>query len=352
MEAPEPIFKITIKDNDIITDEFNISIKSDKNNIFDILIKNFSSYLIIYAKNKSNFENEYEKKYYLEDLNKIKYLAGYDSIVDIFDQFKYEFKKENIKLFEGNNTIKINIPIELVKIKELIFELPLKKKNNNDMINTLIEEVNVLKKEIKILKDENIYLKKTLNKYMPYLDKLIKDEEKIKNNININNKENNEFNKKNVNNSKFQFDLFKNNFMKSKKKGKILKKLWDSFDAKNYSIWRLEYLNLPNDFKELLKTSNRKEIFLQTCKTLKNITFAVLGVYGIENDYKIRGVWMFKGTDIPKKLKKNIFYEYIDFKRLDSSKEEDRELIHDYWTKISLNNVVEGKKCVDVTYFG
>ena len=38
MEAPEPIFKITIKDNDIITDEFNISIKSDKNNIFDILL--------------------------------------------------------------------------------------------------------------------------------------------------------------------------------------------------------------------------------------------------------------------------------------------------------------------------
>ena len=37
--------------------------------------------------------------------------------------------------------------------------------------------------------------------------------------------------------------------------------------------------------------------------------------------------------------------------QLDETKEEDRKLVHDYWTKLNETDEVEGRKCADVDYF-
>ena len=130
-----------------------------------------------------------------------------------------------------------------------------------------------------------------------------------------------------------------------------MNKFWELYDPEGYSLWRLEYQNLPTECKILFRTSNSKGMFLQKCDALRRYAFAAHGVYGVEDDYKIRGVWMFRGKEIPQEMKDNDLYEYITFTKLDPSKEEDKKLVHDYWTKLNETDEVEGRKCADVEYF-
>ena len=182
MEAPEPI---QFETPDEYKEESTVSLESNKNNIFEIFLKNYSSHILIIAiKKKDNLKLEFSNKYNFDELNKIKYFAGFDSIDDIYEQIKFKLTKANLKLIEENNLIKIIIPIEFVKIKVLTFDLPIKIKTDKERIDMLISEVNDLKKEInelkisheneiKSLKNENIALKELFNKYVPFLDKLM-----------------------------------------------------------------------------------------------------------------------------------------------------------------------------------
>ena len=151
--------------------------------------------------------------------------------------------------------------------------------------------------------------------------------------------------------SRLELETFKRAFLNNKDKEDAMKKFWEIYDPEGYSLWHLEYQNLPSECKVLFRTSNSKGMFLQKCDALRRYAFATHGVYGVEDDYKIRGVWMFRGLEIPQEMKDNDLYEYITFTKLDPNKEEDKKLVHDYWTKLDENDEVEGRKCADVNYF-
>ena len=151
--------------------------------------------------------------------------------------------------------------------------------------------------------------------------------------------------------SKLELESFKRAFLNNKDKEDAMKKFWEIYDPEGYSLWRLEYDNLPSECKVLFRTSNSKGMFLQKCDNLRRYAFATHGVYGVEDDYKIRGLWMFRGLEVPQEMKDNDLYEYIHFRKLDHTNEEDRKLVHDYWTKLDENDEVEGRKCADVSYF-
>ena len=151
--------------------------------------------------------------------------------------------------------------------------------------------------------------------------------------------------------SKLELEVFKRAFLNNKDKEDAMKKFWEIYDPEGYSLWRLEYQNLESECKILYRTSNSKGMFLQKCDQLRRYAFAVHGVYGVENDYKIRGLWMFRGLDVPQEMKDNDLYEYITFTKLDINKPEDKQLVHDYWTKLNETDEVEGRKCADVEYF-
>ena len=151
--------------------------------------------------------------------------------------------------------------------------------------------------------------------------------------------------------SKLELETFKRAFLNNKDKEDAMKKFWEIYDPEGYSLWWLEYQNLPSECKILFRTSNSKGMFLQKCDALRRYAFAVHGVYGVEDDYKIRGLWMFRGKEIPQEMKDNDLYEYITFRKLDINKEEDKKLVHDYWTKLDETDEVEGRKCADVEYF-
>ena len=151
--------------------------------------------------------------------------------------------------------------------------------------------------------------------------------------------------------SKLELETFKRAFLNNKDKEDAMNKFWEIYDPEGYSLWWVEYQNLPTECKILFRTSNSKGMFLQKCDAVRRYAFAVHGVYGVDDDYKIRGMWMFRGKEIPQEMKDNDLYEYLTFRRIDINKPEDKQLVHDYWTKLDENDEVEGRKCADVEYF-
>ena len=151
--------------------------------------------------------------------------------------------------------------------------------------------------------------------------------------------------------SKLELESFKRAFLNNKDKEDAMNKFCEIYDPEGYSLWWVEYQNLPSECKILYRTSNSKGMFLQKCDAVRRYAFAVHGVYGVENDYKVRGMWMFRGKEIPQEMKDNDLYEYLTFRRIDINNPQDKQLVHDYWTKLDENDEVEGRKCADCEYF-
>ena len=71
-----------------------------------------------------------------------------------------------------------------------------------------------------------------------------------------------------------------------------MNKFWEIYDPEGYSLWWMEYQNLPEEGKVLFRTSNSKGMFLQRLDNFRKYDFVIHGVYETEGDYK--GVWMWR----------------------------------------------------------
>ena len=153
--------------------------------------------------------------------------------------------------------------------------------------------------------------------------------------------------------SSFNLEKFKKEFLEeNENKEKIMEKLWEEFDPKGYSLWWMEYQILNSEGKKLFRMKNSKNFFLERIdEDFRNYAFGIHGVYGNEGDYKVRGVWLWRGNEIPKEIKENDYFKYITIKKLKSDNNNDKELIKEYWTKINKNNKVEGRELADFTYY-
>ena len=154
--------------------------------------------------------------------------------------------------------------------------------------------------------------------------------------------------------SSFNIEEFKKEFLdeKSGNKNKIMEKFWEIFDPKGYSLWWMEYQNLDTEGKKIFRMNNSKNFFLERIdEDFKKYAFGIHGVYGNEGDYKVRGVWLWRGNEIPKEIKENDYFKYMKIKNLKSDNNNDKRLINDYWTKINKGNKVEGKALAEFTYF-
>lgn len=151
--------------------------------------------------------------------------------------------------------------------------------------------------------------------------------------------------------SDFDLKEFKNIFINSNDKEEELETFYEELDEEGYSLWYMEYDNLPNECKVLYKSCNFKNFFLQKLENFRKYSFAVFGVYGKKDNYKIKGVWLWKGKNIPDEIKENDNYDYLIIKKLILEKPNDRKLIHDFWIKIKKGEVVDGTKVVETGYF-
>ena len=153
--------------------------------------------------------------------------------------------------------------------------------------------------------------------------------------------------------SSFNLEQFKTDFMEEKgNKDEIMKKFWKEFDPKGYSLWWLEYQNLSMEGKKLFRMKNSKNFFLERIdEDFKNYAFGIHGVYGKEGDYKVKGLWLWRGNEIQKEIKENDYFKYMTIKNVKNDNNNDKQIVNKYWTKTNKNDKVEGSEVADFTCY-
>ena len=178
MEPPTP--------KEEVKSEKTYIIKSNKNQSFSTIVKNLvTSIEIISTYQDDIIKRVFTKKYNLNELkNENKYFLLYETINELYEDLILLMNKEQTKIMEDINTIKICIPLESLKIKEIFFVLNESEKNDKEKIEELYLLISDLKKELKEVKEENKILKEKINvfeSYIPYLEDYKKKLEEEKN---------------------------------------------------------------------------------------------------------------------------------------------------------------------------
>ena len=181
METPEPVFdeKIELKNQEKFKVETKYIINSNKNNSFNIIIRNLTSYIEINASYKDNIKrDEFKQKYSLINLKENKYLSICESIDEIYEELIFDFSKNNSIILENENQITIKIPVSHSKYKEISFTINKKIKTDKELYQDLYLIVTNLQNQIK----DNEKEKNEKNKEMNDLKNIIKTmNEKIEN---------------------------------------------------------------------------------------------------------------------------------------------------------------------------
>jgi elongation factor 1-gamma len=133
--------------------------------------------------------------------------------------------------------------------------------------------------------------------------------------------------------TKFNFFDFKTLYVNEPDKQKALDFLWANWDNNAFSFWKLRYDMLPTEGKVTFLTNNLMNGFLDRADVCRKHTLGAHGVYGDEPKLEIRGVWMWRGTEILPYLNDHPQFEYYERRKLDVTNAEDRALITEYWTK-------------------
>ena len=151
--------------------------------------------------------------------------------------------------------------------------------------------------------------------------------------------------------SKFDLVKFKKEFINSNDKTNSLNEFWKTFDPEGYSLWYIEYNNSPNECVTLFRTCVIKGDILEQLKYFKKYCFGVLGAYGGDASYKIKGCLLWRGKEIPEEIKAINCFNKMSFRKLDCNVEKDKELVKEYWTKINENEKVFDLPAIDARYF-
>lgn len=94
-------------------------------------------------------------------------------------------------------------------------------------------------------------------------------------------------------------DAWKKEFVNAEDIKVAMKEFWEKYDAEGWSLWKSHYIRYEGEGKVGYLTCNLKNGFLRNLDHFRKYTFSVLGVYGVEGDYEIDGVWLWRGTEIP-----------------------------------------------------
>lgn len=154
--------------------ENHSKIKSSRNNIFDITIKNLTNFIEINACYQDEFrKNEYNRRYDLKELKNIKVLTICDTIDEIYKELIYVISKNTPIIYENNTEINISVPISHSKYKNIFFTLDKKIKTENEIKDEMYDIIANLHKQLKNFESEKKDLLCSYKKEIDELKKLI-----------------------------------------------------------------------------------------------------------------------------------------------------------------------------------
>lgn len=89
-------------------------------------------------------------------------------------------------------------------------------------------------------------------------------------------------------------------------------------------------------------------MFMNRLEPMRRYSFGVIGIYGDEPALELCGVLCWRGLDVPQQLIDHPSFEYYQRRKLDLNNAEDKALLENYWTDVTVNeSVVEGRTLRD-----
>ena len=172
-------------------EEKSFQITSNKNNLFEVTLRNEEPYLLIKASYNSSIQTiNFEESHPLETIKKNPFFSYYESIDEILEELFSLIENKKVLLEEENKQISLVFELPKHKIKELKLSVKEKGKSDKEKIEELYDIVLNLKKENSLLKEENVNIKKILENNEKLIKELVKRIEINENKINTIEKEN------------------------------------------------------------------------------------------------------------------------------------------------------------------
>ncbi|KDP42461.1 hypothetical protein JCGZ_00258 [Jatropha curcas] len=107
-----------------------------------------------------------------------------------------------------------------------------------------------------------------------------------------------------------------------------IKGFWDMYDPEGYSLWFCEYKYNDENTVSFV-TLNKVGGFLQRMDLARKYAFGKMLVIGANPPYKVKGLWLFRGSEIPQFVIDECYdMELYDWKKVDISDEEQKERVN------------------------
>ncbi|XP_059309684.1 elongation factor 1-gamma 2-like [Lycium ferocissimum] len=113
-----------------------------------------------------------------------------------------------------------------------------------------------------------------------------------------------------------------------------IKGFWDMYDPEGYSLWFCDYKYNDENTVSFV-TLNKVGGFLQRMDLARKYAFGKMLIIGSEAPFKVKGLWLFRGKEIPKFIMDEVYdMELYDWKEVDINDEAQKErvsqMIEDY----------------------
>nr|VZI43938.1 unnamed protein product [Spirometra erinaceieuropaei] len=147
----------------------------------------------------------------------------------------------------------------------------------------------------------------------------------------------------------FDYDTFKRTYCNEDIKSVALPFFWEKFDPKTDSIWYCEY-SYPEELRLTFMSANLIQGMFQRLERMAKYAFAVMGVFGENNNSTISGVWVWRGTGLAFELSEDFQIDYESYKwtKLDPEAAETKTLVSEYFLR---EGDFDGKKPCELAVF-
>ncbi|KAL3641848.1 hypothetical protein CASFOL_012663 [Castilleja foliolosa] len=107
-----------------------------------------------------------------------------------------------------------------------------------------------------------------------------------------------------------------------------IKGFWDMYDPEGYSLWFCDY-KYQDENNVSFVTLNKVSGFLQRMDLARKYAFGKMLIIGAEGPYKVKGLWLFRGTEIPQFIVDECYdMELYDWFKVDINDEAQKERVN------------------------
>ncbi|PFX21901.1 elongation factor 1-gamma-like [Stylophora pistillata] len=132
--------------------------------------------------------------------------------------------------------------------------------------------------------------------------------------------------------SSFDMDAFKRVYSNKDTATEAIPYFWEHFNKEDFSIWLAEYM-YDDELSRVFMSCNLVSGMFQRLDKLRKTAFASVGIFGVDGDVSISGVWIFRTQTVAFELNEDWAIDSPSYKftKLDVDNPEHKKLIEEYF---------------------